>query len=328
MGNSRIKLFSLCKLLIITSLFILPLGINAQTNVGQPCQNNYECFGQGVFCDPSTNLCAIDIQVYAKIQKLAEEQKIKDNNSDNIKYTPQIGIPNSDFDKTIEFTERDISYIGKYIKAIYDYGLGIAGILAAIVVMIGGYLWVTSGGSPTIIARSKGIIAGGVIGLIILFCSWIILNTINPSLVNFKIPGISDINKIILNSCCEYNNPGGKDNAKENISQEDCEAGGGTFYNDAVMITQSSGIYDYCAASGCCLCTVRSGSAALAIETTNCTDKKISGHNISLETCKSICKGQDSNAGIEFKWGPFQCKGGNAMANTCENEELPSGGSW
>ncbi len=76
-----------------------------------------------------------------------------------------------------------IPWLSQYILAIYNYGLSIAGILAAIVLMAGGLLWLISGGDASKVTQAKELIVGSVTGLIILASSYIILVQINPDLV-------------------------------------------------------------------------------------------------------------------------------------------------
>jgi len=77
----------------------------------------------------------------------------------------------------------EVPWIGQYIAAIYNYGLSIAGILAAIMLMAGGVLWLVSGGDASRITQAKELIIGSVTGLIILFSSYILLIQVNPDLV-------------------------------------------------------------------------------------------------------------------------------------------------
>jgi hypothetical protein len=106
-------------------------------------------------------------------------------------FEPQIGVPG--FDTKTPMTESSITYIGQMIKAFYDYGLAIGGILAAIVLMAGGLIWLVSGGSSDKITQAKGLIMGSIIGIGLLFGAWIILNTINPYLLDFRIRGIKGV---------------------------------------------------------------------------------------------------------------------------------------
>lgn len=79
-----------------------------------------------------------------------------------------------------------INWISKYIKAIYNYALSIGGILAALMLMAGGLLWLTSGGDSGKISKAKAFIGGSVTGLIILFSAYMILYEVNPELTKMK----------------------------------------------------------------------------------------------------------------------------------------------
>ena len=85
-------------------------------------------------------------------------------------------------------------WIGEYITGIYNYGVNIAGILAAIMLMAGGLLWLVSGGDAGRITQAKELIIGSVTGLIILAGSYIILIQIDPNLVKFAPLNIGTIN--------------------------------------------------------------------------------------------------------------------------------------
>lgn len=77
-------------------------------------------------------------------------------------------------------------WIAEYINGLYKYGFGIAGILAAIMLMAGGVIWLISAGDASKITQAKDLMTGSVVGLIILSTSYIILSTINPQLVSLK----------------------------------------------------------------------------------------------------------------------------------------------
>jgi len=89
-------------------------------------------------------------------------------------------------------------WIGEYIAGIYKYAIGIVGILAAVVLMIGGVIWITAGGSATMISEAKAWIGASLSGLVIALCSYTILYYVNPSLVNFNPLGIKIVEKILL----------------------------------------------------------------------------------------------------------------------------------
>jgi len=88
-----------------------------------------------------------------------------------------------------------ISWIGEYIAAIYKYAIGIVGILAAVVLMIGGVIWIVAGGSATMIGEAKAWIGASLTGLVIALCSYLILYQINPALTVFGPLGIAQVKK-------------------------------------------------------------------------------------------------------------------------------------
>lgn len=127
-----------------------------------------------------------------------------------LRFTPQINIPLSPLGKdgaVGEYNEEtgkmESTLLARYVVSIYNYGLAIAGILATLVLMGGGIIWLTSGGDASKISQAKGLIGGSVVGIIILVCTWIILNTINPDLVRFKAISTSVIKKVSY--CCDTN---------------------------------------------------------------------------------------------------------------------------
>lgn len=92
--------------------------------------------------------------------------------------------------------ECNIPWIGQYIAGIYNYAIAIAGILAALVLMAGGVLWLVSAGDASRITQAKELIIGSVSGLIILVASYVLLIQINPDLVNLKSISITSIKNI------------------------------------------------------------------------------------------------------------------------------------
>ncbi len=79
-----------------------------------------------------------------------------------------------------------IAWMSEYFNLIYRYGTGLAGILAAIVILVAGFLWLMSAGSPDRISTAKELIVGALSGLALALMSYLILTTINPALVENK----------------------------------------------------------------------------------------------------------------------------------------------
>jgi hypothetical protein len=101
-------------------------------------------------------------------------------------FTPQVDIPGGVSGKTPVGTKEGATLLGEYITGIYDYSFAVAGILAAIVLMGGGVLWLISGGNQSKVSKAKDIIGGSLIGLGILFSGYLLFNTINPALLEMK----------------------------------------------------------------------------------------------------------------------------------------------
>ena len=79
-----------------------------------------------------------------------------------------------------------INWIGEYIGALYRYGVGLAVILAVIMIMLGGFMWLMSAGSPDKVGRAKEYITGALTGMFLALFSFLILYTINPRLVSLE----------------------------------------------------------------------------------------------------------------------------------------------
>src|SRR3989338_3472668 len=104
-----------------------------------------------------------------------------------IEFTPQVEIPGGPTGTVQGDT------IAKYIKAIYQYGIAVVGILAAIVLMFGGLLWLTAGGNTGQVSEAKEWVKASLTGLILALSSYIILYVVNPDLRIFQSLNIPSI---------------------------------------------------------------------------------------------------------------------------------------
>jgi len=125
----------------------------------------------------------------------------------SLQFTPQVQIPNTEFNKTVDVGKfntqtgkMESDLLARYILGFYNYGLAIAGILATIVLMGGGVVWLVSAGDPGKISQAKELIAGSISGVVILVIAWMLLNTINPNLVNLTQLKTTTLTKVILDS--------------------------------------------------------------------------------------------------------------------------------
>lgn len=72
-----------------------------------------------------------------------------------------------------------------YVKDIINFGFAILGILALFMLIIGAYQYLIAAGTGNV-ANAKETVASALLGLILGMCAWIILNKINPDLVNMR----------------------------------------------------------------------------------------------------------------------------------------------
>ena len=79
------------------------------------------------------------------------------------------------------------SSLPEYAKYFFNLGMALAGILALLVITVGGIYYLVSFAGGKFTDNGKEWIKSGVIGLVILLSSYLIVNTINPDLVYFRL---------------------------------------------------------------------------------------------------------------------------------------------
>ncbi len=125
--------------------------------------------------------------------------------ADNVWQWPTLEIPfpaqifsqaNCSYGDNGQLTSCSTPWIGEYIAAIYKYLIGIVGIIAVLVMMLGGVVWMTAGGSASRIGEAKSWISASLTGLILVLSSYTILYYINPQLVSLKAITIQAVQEI------------------------------------------------------------------------------------------------------------------------------------
>ena len=79
-----------------------------------------------------------------------------------------------------------IDWISQYVGAIYQDGIGLAAVLAVVMIMIGGFIYMTAGGNSTQVSKARDFIISSMTGLLLALFSFILLQTINPALISNK----------------------------------------------------------------------------------------------------------------------------------------------
>lgn len=101
-------------------------------------------------------------------------------------FDPEISIP------FFETGKVDSTTFAKYIRSIFIAFIWSVGGLATVMVIYGGVRWVSAAGDPSRINQAKDVVYNAIIGLIIALTSVVLLNLIDPRLVNFQGLGTID----------------------------------------------------------------------------------------------------------------------------------------
>ena len=96
--------------------------------------------------------------------------------------------------------------LSQYIIGLYNFLLSIVGIVAVMMLIIGGMKYITAAGNASIIGDAKDTITNALFGLLLALLSWVIVSTINPDVLYIKNPGSSFPDAFIndLGACGNY----------------------------------------------------------------------------------------------------------------------------
>ncbi len=83
--------------------------------------------------------------------------------------------------------------LNQLISWFYYFIVGISGFAAFVMLVWGGFDWLTSAGSPSKITEAKDKISSALIGLLLILASFLILQVINPELTTLNLPGLTPL---------------------------------------------------------------------------------------------------------------------------------------
>lgn len=95
--------------------------------------------------------------------------------------------------KTFTIANGNNSLLGSYIQAWYGFLLGTVGIMATLMIMWGGFKYLTSRGDKGMIDSAKNIIISAITGVVLAFGSYTILSVVNPALLKINMPGLTSL---------------------------------------------------------------------------------------------------------------------------------------
>jgi hypothetical protein len=149
----------------------------------------------------------------------------------------------------------DSATFPQYITGVYSFAMAFAAISALLMVTIGGFYYIVSAGNQAQAGTAKTIIKDALLGLVVVFVTWLILNQINPDLIKAT-PDLSTIQSAAKSTT----KPAGNiqqsttvvgSNGKPYNSEADCKSAGNTSckpaqlaYDDAAQYQkQTDGTY-------------------------------------------------------------------------------------
>ena len=96
--------------------------------------------------------------------------------------------------------KKSVADLAEYIGVLYKWFIGAAMIVAAFMISVGGFQYITAGAVPKNLSAAKERIKNALIGLLLAISSYVILYTINPAMTNLKLPEIKRIENIPMPS--------------------------------------------------------------------------------------------------------------------------------
>lgn len=134
----------------------------------------------------------------------------------------EVPIPFVSFSEAVKTEDGSVisPFIGEYISGVYQFLVGIVGIVGAFMIMVGGYQYLTAAGNRERVAAARKRIVNALLGIVLAFGSYLILYTINPSLVSFEALQLSTVSTQLANEA--------KDEGGLISASNDAEASGRT----------------------------------------------------------------------------------------------------
>lgn len=125
----------------------------------------------------------------------------------------QVPIPGLKLSK-VECGEKcEIPWISEYVFGVYNYLLTIVAVIAVVILMAAGLLWIVSGGDAGKIGQAKTLITGSITGLLLLISMSLFLSYINPDLTKSTAVKLDTIKKFeaVENGSDSQTNPAASD---------------------------------------------------------------------------------------------------------------------
>ncbi len=93
----------------------------------------------------------------------------------------------------------DVPWIAEYVTGAYKYAVGLATLLAMVIFMIGGFMYLTAGGDASRVSKAKTRITDAIVGLVLALGSYALLVVVNPNLTVLDTIRVKTVQRISFN---------------------------------------------------------------------------------------------------------------------------------
>lgn len=90
------------------------------------------------------------------------------------------------------------TFLPSYIRYIYSFAIFSGGLLSLLALIWGGFRFLMSAGNPGMMADAREQMLAGILGLLVIFGSYVFLNEINPEITQLNLPNIQPARKGII----------------------------------------------------------------------------------------------------------------------------------
>ncbi len=151
--------------------------------------------------------------------------------------------------------------LADYIARLYIFIVSSIGIIAAVMIMFHGFQWAAAAGNSDIIGKAKDGILHAIIGIVLAFSSYMILNFINPNLIQSTNPAIPKAGAPVATV-----------NGVAAASGGVCEAPSSGTCEPATLLTVSKGCFGTHVNEASGICNAETRGQSIESQTDVCTD--------------------------------------------------------
>ena len=176
----KLKAIFLTTFLIMTlfALNLINVNVALAANIGANCSSNSDCTPSQSYCNPS-GVCACN----PNYDPGAGNTICVPRGSTGGGTAGGVGWGNVDPDTISNLTGLGVKDPREIAANVINIILGFLGIIAVVLILIGGFMWMTAAGNDDKVATAKKIMTAGIIGLVIVLAAFGIAKFVIQALI-------------------------------------------------------------------------------------------------------------------------------------------------